>query len=830
MAYTNAVFFLDFTLGSDSARSGLASVSFTWNAGAGKMRATKTSHGLVTGAVVDITGTTGLNDAWKVTKIDDDTFDLDSSSNVADTSGTVTPRGGQSWADAWQTITSGATAARIAAGDTIKVAKSPDPVSIGDATWTDGDGNITLAAARTQNVEMCETTWTNSGGGSNATSTSRKQGSYAIQFTAPASPGTSTLHWYKDISTLDLSAYQYLSFWILNEVALATGNWKICLCSDNAGTTIVDTFQIPAIPSTTCFTYFTLARVGEGNLGSAIESIAIYSDTVAPTGSKYIRLDNIIATKTGDIHLGSLISKNPNAQGGQEAWYTIMKIDGTTVKIDLSNNTYDSQTTRYGLQATRPVTSITRSGSTATVTCVGHGIPSSGTYYAMIMGADQEEYNVKESLVQVTYVDADTFTFTVSGTPATPATGTIKCGISPETVTTYIRDCIHLPMVANTTDNVGTVLQKAGSEGSLITYEGGYNTSTGNCDGETFIRTQNCVGFGGIHFNSKAYNSVSKINPIGFFLNLHMCTFGSTFSCQTITNSWYNANLGCCYFGGGVTTGNLQGKRCTINITNIVNIGGCGIACELHNSTFNISHMSQAGSYGNIRAGGLDNVYNIGLSQWNGLYGLNCSSGRNNLIYGMRTRKNNAIGVGCSGYSLKMCSLKDCVINEATEFTQYTGSILPLGGCTSQNNDRTKGNDIIYSPGGLIIKEASAGHTVGSPAWKLSPTSTTYCPATNPLSLNIARVACVANKEVTVKAWAKRSNTGLTMTLKIAGGWIEGVASDVTDSVSEVADTWEELSISFTPTEQCVADIVIEAYGGTTYYGYVADMTISQAA
>lgn len=50
---------------------------------------------------------------------------------------------GSSWANAWKTITSGATAARIAPGDTIRIAKSPDPTSIGNATWTNLSKTVT---------------------------------------------------------------------------------------------------------------------------------------------------------------------------------------------------------------------------------------------------------------------------------------------------------------------------------------------------------------------------------------------------------------------------------------------------------------------------------------------------------------------------------------------------------------------------------------------------------------------------------------------------------------------------------------------------------------
>lgn len=65
-----------------------------------------------------------------------------------------------------------------------------------------------------------------------------------------------------------------------------------------------------------------------------------------------------------------------------------------------------------------PVTSITRSGSTATVTKANHGFTTGDV--VTISGASQTLYN---GAWTITVADANTFTFSVL--PATPATGTI---------------------------------------------------------------------------------------------------------------------------------------------------------------------------------------------------------------------------------------------------------------------------------------------------------------------------------------------------------------------------------------------------------------------
>jgi head-tail adaptor len=72
------------------------------------------------------------------------------------------------------------------------------------------------------------------------------------------------------------------------------------------------------------------------------------------------------------------------------------------------------------------VTSITRVNQTATVTAAAaHGFTSGD--YVSHAGAVQTEYNVE---AQVTVTSPTVYTYEVSGTPATPATGTIT--------TTYI--------------------------------------------------------------------------------------------------------------------------------------------------------------------------------------------------------------------------------------------------------------------------------------------------------------------------------------------------------------------------------------------------------
>jgi len=75
------------------------------------------------------------------------------------------------------------------------------------------------------------------------------------------------------------------------------------------------------------------------------------------------------------------------------------------------------------------VTSLTRDGSIVTGTATGH--PLATGLSISISGADQAEYN---GTFLVTVQDANTFTYTISGTPVTPATGTIGASFDGVTV------------------------------------------------------------------------------------------------------------------------------------------------------------------------------------------------------------------------------------------------------------------------------------------------------------------------------------------------------------------------------------------------------------
>ncbi len=127
------------------------------------------------------------------------------------------------------------------------------------------------------------------------------------------------------------------------------------------------------------------------------------------------------------------ITRNPATKAS--GFMTASGTAGSTVTVGSQLATEDGVLYEVLTEATISdqsisVTSITRSGSTATVTTVSdHNLASGIT--VTISGADQTEYNLTSEII---VTGTDEFTYEVSGSPPTPATGTIIASFSTASV------------------------------------------------------------------------------------------------------------------------------------------------------------------------------------------------------------------------------------------------------------------------------------------------------------------------------------------------------------------------------------------------------------
>lgn len=677
---------------------------------------------------------------------------------------------GSSWANAWKTITSGATAARIAPGDTIRVAKSPAPASLGiQATWTNLSKTVTLASALNANIDLCEGAWTAGAGGDTtvaltAVATDGKEGSNCMKLTLDSSVQTSKLQAYKATGTLNLSAYQKITFWIKNSAAVADANrWVVKLCSDTAGVTAVDTFVIPAIPSTYQWIPLTIARTGGGNLGSSIQSIAIYTGSSAPTASSFIYVDDFVACTTDGLNLQSLISKNSGEQGGTEAWYGIQSINDVTVMLDNGVNTKGN---------------------------AGRG------YWG-----------------------------------------------TTETVTTYKRETIKIAMQSSSTTSANS-FQDNGTLASYIRFEGGYNTTSSVQEGETFWDGLNGQGFG-IGSNNKTYNSINYFDFCRFYYGFDMDAYDEIINLNNANNNYYGVYLnGYCAKVGTIYHANNNDsdgvystsfyRNIITEIKNANNNGRMGIEITNTNGTeFKLIGNANNNYYYGVQLGinSHDNIiYEITLIKENAYGGIAYYQSDNNKIYKLHTNGNSGSAItyspGFGGSATNF--IANALIDEASELGGgWYGDVL-----YSHNHDQTADNHWIFFSAGTtntVNSQTTTRHTASGIAWRFTCGSNAYDSFT-PMKMTVAKIACSANNLVTAKVWMKKDHaTNVAGKLICRGGQLAGVASDVSDTKADDTD-WEELTVTFTPTEAGVIEIEVHAwYVAGASYVYVDDVTVTQA-
>lgn len=117
-------------------------------------------------------------------------------------------------------------------------------------------------------------------------------------------------------------------------------------------------------------------------------------------------------------------------------------------------------------------------------------------------------------------------------------------------------------------------------------------------------------------------------------------------------------------------------------------------------------------------------------------------------------------------------------------------------------------------------------HSVGM-SWKLTLTANVLDESvTLPVDVTLAEIAVKANLPVTITVWMQRDSTSLTAGLRVADNWLDGVA-DTRAAMTVGTGTWEQVTLTFTPTEAGVIPIFGFAYGALNS-AWFDDMAVSQ--
>lgn len=390
-----------------------------------------------------------------------------------------------------------------------------------------------------------------------------------------------------------------------------------------------------------------------------------------------------------------------------------------------------------------------------------------------------------------------------------------------ESVTTYAL----LPMCPRWTQ-AAALNSSDGTIDSYITYSGGWNsTSMSTQSGQTWLSVENYISVSNPfnHGNSSLYRRIEgfgiahtafifgggghtgySINLLGVFGCNGFAPFAGSSEQQSLSVSG-----AVCFLDGTLDIGDsAEVTSCFVNkvtgtSSNGVLLGGGNLINRPRDAFVIINSINNCIGFG---------LNASGLSQYRvqGITFTHCTSG--------------PFQDDGAGLSLENCTFS----TGATEPALVTAlgrnvRLTAIGGDSTQYGST--------GWGWRVRSQSAVRHTASGVALGVRPLSTSACNVLRPGYTSLAKFAVAASALVTFKAWVRRSNTGLTLGLRLVPRQLPGITggSALLVPMTAGADTWEELTLTFTPTATGVVEVEGYFYGGTTFDGYYDDITITQA-
>lgn len=148
----------------------------------------------------------------------------------------------------------------------------------------------------------------------------------------------------------------------------------------------------------------------------------------------------------------------------------------------------------------------------------------------------------------------------------------------------------------------------------------------------------------------------------------------------------------------------------------------------------------------------------------------------------------------------------------------------------SFDHDDTPGNQWGFFTGGTVNLQTSVVHASEPVAWKVSLVNNNASQY-NPVTIRLGPFAVAASALVTITAWIKKDHaTDVAAKLYVEDELynLDGVTAD---SATKADDTsWEELTITFTPTEKGAIPVFVDAwYVAGASNVYIGSITVTQA-
>lgn len=731
----------------------------------------------------------------------------------------------------WKSLTSGATGVRIVPGDEIRIMGSPAPTSLGQAAeWTSGVAGSTKSVGSSTGTTPIVITsnshgystgdtvtiWshnTNTAANGTWEITVLSANTFSLDGSSGSTPGSG------GFMRLRTNARVMLTTPVTANIA-CTGP-RVQAWTAVAGGNVTTAFSVVSTTKEhtysdqiTVNTAFTTGKVAYWPLPAAsdfsgYEQVSLWLRSTSITSSGQLEL-RLCSDASGDVVVNTILLPDILATN---QWMPVTVDTGASLgssiaSISLAVNTDLSTTSNVTINLSN------------IIACKASSAADSLTLTSLI-GKNTAE----ETFWGIQSINGRRVMLDVSTNSDTTSNFSRGYYGTSEAVTTWKRETI--PLGPSGFGVNFQVVQDSGTAGSPITFSGGWDrTNMSTQTSETWIDGVNGTGTA-FYISGKQFIDIGgKIAFVRFATALNAGRGSSAYFLNFDILHIGNCSTG---VSAGATKVNLTLGTAVSNSANVINCQDLAwhqtynVKKAYSNNSYVVQLVGTPGSIVTLEAA------NNGNAIFNGFSISSNYGGSNGVLFQDCTfldsteaiRLNNPAGPHYA---------RNCLFSNIAQ--PYIGSVdsiyLTNDAILSVHNyDNTENYHYIFMNKARVTTATDERHTASGISWKIQPTSTDRSNLW-PVILPLAKVACAANSLVTVKAWMRRNNSGLTMRLVCKGDQIAGVTNDVTSSISTTND-WEELTITFTPTEVGVVEITAEAWGGTTYSGWVDDLTISQA-
>jgi hypothetical protein len=599
-------------------------------------------------------------------------------------------------------------------------------------------------------------------------------------------------------STLDLSAYQQISLQFKTASSNTPANFSLRLCSDTTGDVPVTTIPLPA--GSVNAIYPVVFDNGSA-LPSGINSVAIYRDSgsFVSIGLQVCNIVAVVAPSNAKaITHASLIGKaNSIGAGGDdsEAWWPVASFwdngsGGKCLLIDQDSNFAHSSANNQS--ATRGYTGVTATGATLyrreCIRSYALGLGTSGSILIRMPGRGPSPAP-KGSGIQI----SGGWNRTDMSTQQTPAQ-------------TYIDHSGHSGFTLLACDLSNTSMVVTGL--SAVRFS---TTLTMSQASTQTINIESAVGSGTLSWSGTG----SQGSDVTF-------TFINAFS------------------SGGVSMGASFDRDSSLTIKNYISNGGQGASAVFQGFS------------------GEGNLYLGVVRNCNGNGPILLGAGRGRIIgttlydIWQNFSSNQLNYFSTAGVNTSVSGSNECYwINTNVVTANYFGAVDPLKSITPnasmatnptihfQNfkiNGVSQGNVSIFD-GGSIQEESTIVHTAGGKSRKVtlywSTTSNLFQRGSAyPYPFRIARVAAVSGVPITVSVWVRRETSLAGASLVCPGNQFAGPVATSTATASAATGTWEQLSVTVTPTDNAVLYFAVNVWATGTSSSvdqivYVDDVSVT---